>query len=95
MPLYDYTCQNCGDFEAWRRMAEVKTPLPCPDCEAIATRLYIAPNISLNSSSLTARVGATAEPRLIQRQERVSSSPKHQSPRGGRPWMIGHASERL
>lgn len=95
MPLYDYTCQNCGDFEAWRRMAELEIPLPCPDCESIAVRLFIAPNISLSSGSLSSRVKATSEPRLVQRKERMPGAPKNQSPRGGRPWMLGHAPERL
>lgn len=95
MPLYDYTCKDCGDFEVWRKMAELSIPLPCPDCESIATRLFIAPNISLNSGSLSSRIKSTAEPRLVQRKANPTPSPKNQSPRGGRPWMIGHAPERL
>lgn len=95
MPLYDYSCGNCGDFEAWRTMAEVSTPMSCPDCQEASTRLFRAPNISLSSSSLTARTQASSEPRLVQRQSPVVFSPKNQSAQGGRPWMIGHAPERL
>lgn len=95
MPLYDYTCANCGDFEAWRTMAEVSQPMACPTCDDVAMRLLVAPNISLNGGSLKSRLGASAEPRLVKRQEKVTSMPKNQSQRGGRPWMLGHAPERL
>ena len=94
MPLYDYTCRNCGDFEAWRTMAQVTTPMSCPDCDEQCTRLFIAPNISLNSG-LTSRIQPSLEPRLVQRRSSAAPPPKNQSPRGGRPWMIGHAPERL
>ncbi len=93
MPLYDYKCADCGPFDVWRKMAEVTTPLSCPDCGVIATRVFTAPNISLNTGSLS-RVGNSAEPRLIKRQGEPAV-PTSQSPKGGRPWMIGHAPQRL
>jgi len=95
MPLYDYTCPNCGDFEAWRQMSEVGQPMVCVDCNATAARIYVAPNISLSSGSLSSRIGGSSEPRLIKRAESRPRAPKHQSQRGGRPWMLGHAPERL
>lgn len=93
MPLYDYKCADCGPFDAWRKMAEVSTPMACPDCDAIAMRIFTAPNISLGSGSLLKRVGSS-EPRLVKRQGEPSK-PKNQSQAGGRPWMLGHAPERL
>ncbi|NEQ49881.1 MAG: zinc ribbon domain-containing protein [Leptolyngbya sp. SIO3F4] len=96
MPLYDYNCSDCGDFEVWRKMAEVSSPMPCPECDTVAKRIFTAPNISLNSASLTARIRGTSEPRLVQRrQEPRPSTPRNQSVQGGRPWMIGHSTERL
>ena len=92
MPLYDYKCANCGPFDVWRKMAEVRTPLACPECGVIATRVFTAPNISLNTS--ISRVSNSVEPRLVQRQE-APATPVPQSPKGGRPWMIGHAPQRL
>lgn len=94
MPLYDYRCVTCGDFEAWRKMAEVSTPMPCPDCHETAKRVITAPNISLNSGSLSSKIGS-AEPRLVQRREQPPSQPVSQSQPGGRPWMVGHSRERL
>ena len=96
MPLYDYSCSDCGDFDVWRKMAEVSNPMHCPECNTVATRIFTAPNISLNSASLTSRVKGTSEPRLVQRrQDPKPSSPRNQSIPGGRPWMIAHSKERL
>lgn len=95
MPLYDYRCSSCGDFETWRTMAEVSTPMPCPECSDVAKRVFTAPNISLSSGSLATSVKGSSEPRLVKRQEVAPSKPTSQSVRGGRPWMIGHAPERL
>ena len=95
MPLYDYKCHDCGDFEAWRKMAEVSDPINCPSCNVQAVRIFAAPSISLNIGSLPSPSKGTSEPRLVQRQSQGSSPRRHQSPNGGRPWMIGHASERL
>jgi putative FmdB family regulatory protein len=94
MPLYSYNCQDCGPFDAFRRMAEVKAPMPCPDCEAIAMRVFTAPSVNLNSGSLFKRT-VSEEPRLVKR-EGEPAKPQNQSPRSGsRPWMLGHATERL
>ncbi len=95
MPLYDYTCAKCGDFEAWRTMAEVSQSMDCPTCNDTAIRLLVAPNISLNGGSLKSRLGSSAEPRLVKRQEKIPSTPKNQGQQGGRPWMLGHSRERL
>ena len=93
MPLYDYECANCGPFDVWRKMAEVSTPLSCPDCGVTAARIFTAPNISLNTGSFS-RVSKSIEPRLVKRQAEPTT-PVAQSPKGGRPWMIGHAPKRL
>lgn len=94
MPLYDYRCDRCGPFEIWHKMAETGAPRACGGCGAIATRIFTAPNISLSSGSLLAKVGSP-EPRLVQRQ-REPIKPQNQSAKpGGRPWMLGHAAERL
>ncbi|ESA38426.1 regulatory family [Leptolyngbya sp. Heron Island J] len=93
MPLYDYKCADCGPFDVWRKMAEVTTPLSCPSCGVIATRVFTAPNISLSTGSLS-RMSSSLEPRLVKRQGEPAT-PIAQSPTGGRPWMIGHAAKRL
>lgn len=94
MPLYDYKCDRCGPFEVWHKMAETGVPRACPDCRAVATRTITAPNISLNSSSLLARIGSS-EPRLIKRQSEPAKPTNQSAKPGSRPWMLGHAAERL
>ncbi|MCS6926720.1 MAG: zinc ribbon domain-containing protein [Candidatus Binatia bacterium] len=38
MPIYEYTCQRCGDFEVMQRISE--DPLKkCPTCGATVTKL--------------------------------------------------------
>lgn len=90
MPLYEYDCANCGEFEAWRAMADVSLPMPCPCCEATARRIFSAPNISLNSGKALLRRQEAKDPKLVKR-DRETASPRYQSQIGGRPWMIGHA----
>lgn len=94
MPLYDYECDRCGPFEVWHKMSETSAPRTCPECEAIAARIFTAPNISLGSGSLMKKVGSS-EPRLVKRQGEPAKS-KNQSTRSGtRPWMLSHTAERL
>ncbi|MGF1479271.1 MAG: FmdB family zinc ribbon protein [Cyanophyceae cyanobacterium] len=86
MPLYEYRCHACGEFEAWRPLADCHTLMHCPTCEVVAQKIFSPPNVNLNSGRVNPP--ATQEPRRIQRQE--LTSPRYQSARGGRPWMISH-----
>ena len=94
MPLYDYRCDRCGPFEVWHKMAETSTPRVCPDCDAIASRIFTAPNISLGSSSLLQKVGSS-DPRIVKRQGEPAKPQNQSAKQGSRPWMLGHAAERL
>jgi putative FmdB family regulatory protein len=92
MPLYEFRCQTCGEFEAWRKLAEVSQPMHCPTCDAIAKRIFSPPSINLNSGSLS-RIGDSAEPKVVQRQQEPAQ-PRYQTAASSRPWMIGHAPPR-
>lgn len=95
MPLYEFRCQTCGDFDAWRMLAEFDTPMTCPTCQAFVRRLFSAPNISLNSSRLRGIDRQTSsEPKRIKR-DREPAPPRYQNSRSSRPWMVSHATERL
>jgi putative FmdB family regulatory protein len=87
MPLYEFHCVTCGEFDAWRTLAEATNPMPCPECNTIAKRIFSAPNISLNTGNLSRY---SKEPRLVKKADCSPSTPKHSSPQGGRPWMISH-----
>ena len=95
MPLYDYRCNDCGDFDAWRKLAELKLPMLCPSCESPAKRLFSPPNINLNSGRFPASRQSSKEPKVVTRKNRETSQAKNQSSNCSRPWMIGHAPERL
>jgi len=94
MPLYEYNCHDCGEFEAWRTMAEYNTPTDCPECGLVATKIFTALNINLSSGSLS-KIGRSPEPRLVKQEPKEPAKPRYQSATGSRPWMISHAPERL
>ncbi len=104
MPLYDYHCEACGDFRAWRRMQAAQEAAECPHCGTDARRVLAAPQLG--------RVSRDTR-RAHERNERSAHSPQLASARGlhrpatgsgcahahaapgrgllhGRPWMLGH-----
>ncbi len=88
MPLYEFRCDTCGVFDAWRTMAESDQPAVCPTCETMGKRIFSPPAIL--SGSLRLKQERT-EPQLVQKsvsQEPVT--PKYKSHTGGRPWMVSH-----
>jgi putative FmdB family regulatory protein len=91
MPLYEFQCETCGPFEQWRTLAEASNPMLCPTCQTAAKRLFSPPSLILTSGTLRVRGEQNSEPQLVKRsQDRETASPKYQSHRHGRPWMIGH-----
>ena len=88
MPLYEYRCNPCGEFEAWRSMSEYNAPINCPQCGHTATKIFSAPNINLNSGSLSAIASKSSEPRLV-KKELKPSKPRYHST-ASRPWMFSH-----
>ncbi|MBD2577499.1 zinc ribbon domain-containing protein [Oscillatoria sp. FACHB-1406] len=92
MPLYDFRCKTCGDFEALRTIAELNVPMTCPICSEIVQRLFSPPMVNLNSGRLPS--SDSGEPARV-RRIKAPQPPKYQTVKGGRPWMLGHASERL
>jgi putative FmdB family regulatory protein len=96
MPLYEYRCNPCGEFEAWRSMDEYNAPINCPDCNQVATKIFSTPNINLNSGSLSAIARSqSAEPRLVKQEQREPAKPRYQSSTLHRPWMVSHAPARF
>jgi len=51
MPTYDYACQGCGGFDAFRSMAQRDEPVACPDCGGVSPRVFVsAPRLALLAS---------------------------------------------
>ena len=90
MPLYEYRCNPCGEFEAWRSLAEYNAPTNCPNCDQPAQKIFSAPNINLNSGSLSAISRKSSEPRLVKQEPRESTKPRYQNSSSSRPWMVFH-----
>jgi len=43
MPIYEYTCQECGlRFDALRSMKDADSPIPCKACRSEQTRRAIS-----------------------------------------------------
>lgn len=89
MPLYEFLCNDCGEFEELRSLAESSTPANCPQCGETAPKIFSAPNINLNSGSLSS-IGNSGEPRLVKRKEREPAKPQYQKGASSRPWMVSH-----
>jgi putative FmdB family regulatory protein len=51
MPIYDYRCEQCGEFSALRKMSESSLPCECEDCGELAPRIISAPNLALMDGS--------------------------------------------
>lgn len=89
MPIYEFRCNDCGEFEALRRLAEHDAPIDCPDCGKDAHKVFSVPNINLNSGSLSS-IGKSTEPRLVKQEAREPAKPRLQSAASSRPWMVSH-----
>ncbi|MCC5897972.1 MAG: zinc ribbon domain-containing protein [Phormidium sp. GEM2.Bin31] len=89
MPLYEYRCPQCGEFEAWRTIASRDQAPACPDCNGPSARIFAAPMVNLNTGNL-GRFTGSSDPKLVTRQ-REPNAPRYQPSQCDRPWMLGHA----
>ena len=95
MPLYEYRCNSCGEFEALRSLSDYNAPMPCPECEQVAVKIFSVPNINLNSGSLSAIAKSNStEPKLVKNRSNEPEKPRYQQVKSNRPWMISHAPSR-
>ncbi len=68
MPTYDYTCPQCGSFDAVRSVAMRDHPVNCPDCLEVSPRVLVGtPRLALMASNSR---------RAIELNERASHEPK-------------------
>lgn len=58
MPLYEYTCRECGThFDALRTMREADAPIACKHCQSLQTSRQLSVFFSSGGSQ---KVGATS-----------------------------------
>ena len=70
MPVYDFTCEDCGDFSEFLPIERRNEPIPCPSCEKNGRRLILAPNLALMNPL---RRRATAINEKARHEPRVST----------------------
>lgn len=47
MPVYDFRCEDCGDFRSFLDIDRRNDPVECPSCTAVARRRILAPNLAM------------------------------------------------
>ena len=63
MPLYDFTCRDCGAFRELRTIGERNEPCACPSCKKSAQRVVMAPGLSLMNAGLRKAHGVNEKSR--------------------------------
>ena len=71
MPTYEYSCNECGDFDVVRSIASRNDPCQCPYCDTAAERV-IRTTPTLSTMSTTNRKAHATN-------ERAQHEPKHSS----------------
>jgi putative FmdB family regulatory protein len=94
MPLYDYSCPDCGPFRAWTRMSEAEAPGRCPECGQRAQRSVAMPFLAMmnaNTRIAHARNERSAhEPRVMSKQELDASGRKRSEVFGDNRHRLNH-----
>lgn len=106
MPIYQYTCADCGPFENAAPISRFADPCDCPTCGALSPRnLLSVPQLSKLAPS--ARNAHAVNERSAHSPKRAKANglkpmgPKingkaltradgSKSLSGGRPWMLSH-----
>lgn len=65
MPVYSYSCAECGSFDHRRPAEQSSAPLPCPRCDAATTRVYTVPATPSRAGALA--MGTDRERATIRR----------------------------
>jgi putative FmdB family regulatory protein len=73
MPTYSYSCAPCGTFALVRPMAASADPACCPQCGAVAQRVFGSPALAAVEPGLRRAMDASA--RSADTPQIVSSVP--------------------
>jgi putative FmdB family regulatory protein len=82
MPVYAFTCADCGAFELTRPIAEAAAPAVCPSCGTEARRVFTPPGLAL--------LGAPVR-RALDLEEKSAHEPDVVASKRGRPLLHRHA----
>jgi putative FmdB family regulatory protein len=88
MPVYVFSCRDCGPFELSRPMAETGNAAHCPICLREARRIFTPPGLARLATPvrrvLETEEASAHEPRVVT-QKRGRPLPRHRSP--APPWV--------
>jgi putative FmdB family regulatory protein len=91
MPVYAFSCADCGPFDVTRRAADAGAPAACPACGAEARRVFTPPGLALLARPVRG---------LLDREEKSAHEPDVVAHKTGRPmphrhepappWVLSH-----
>ncbi|SFU16093.1 FmdB family zinc ribbon protein [Sedimentitalea nanhaiensis] len=100
MPIYTYTCNDCGTFDTWRTIVDATNEINCPICTKPSPRQVALPGLNLMNSTLRGYMSRSEksgnEPRVVNKKHLAGcgcpickiGKPKERPTRY--KWMIGH-----
>jgi putative FmdB family regulatory protein len=91
VPIYAFSCADCGPFELLRPMAAASSPARCPDCGAEARRVFSPPGLALLARpvrrALDLEEKSAHEPDVATEKRGLPLPHRHApSP----PWVLSH-----
>jgi len=89
MPVYVFTCPDCGSFELTRPMTEAGSRACCPDCDREARRVFTPPRLARLAApmrrALDTEEGSAHEPRVVTEKR---GRPLRRRPEPAPPWVL-------
>jgi putative FmdB family regulatory protein len=93
MPVYAFSCGQCGLFDVWRPLSEATQPARCPTCQEPGRRVFTPPGLVRTPAPLRRardlEEKSTHEPEVV-RGPQGRPLPWHRHPAPQPPWVVGH-----
>ncbi len=102
MPIYSYLCSSHGEFTKLKTVRSRNEATYCPDCNQLASRDIVAPNLSVmsntNREAWQRNEKSMHEPKRVSRGHTCTHDHSHSASqallkaaqKNTRPWMLGH-----
>ena len=106
MPLYEYSCEDHGNFEEFKAMSQGGKPASCPVCGQLSARVYSAPNIALmdpaQKNAMDRSIQSRYEPKTVSRTKKDlrqkdgrPAKKVQKAYRGARSWVMESSASAL
>jgi putative FmdB family regulatory protein len=95
MPVYEFSCGECGSFDLVRPVADVEAPAECPSCGTRARRRFTPPGLALLDRpmrrALDSEEKSAHEPAVVSERRGRPLPHRHGHGHGApMPWVVGH-----